>query len=209
MGTTAKKAKPAKKPKSATSEIKFDGQVSLFVVLMLAIGCGLIITCGLTITEPALPAYIKPLLGIVMIFAAALMFQALKQTRPTKLVLGPSALEVTGPDGKQKYPWGKIESVRVVGAVGCFGDDPFTPIEKRIGLGLFIKNGPEGRLEASEADAILAVGKQDEGARFVDAASTIMKAVRGRQRPGGRGPASAATGPRRAARSEFAQRNVA
>lgn len=202
-------AKAAKKAKQATNEIAFDGNVSLFLVIMLGIGCALIFASVLTIMEPQVPGYIKALMGLVVLSTTALILQGIRHTRGTKIVLGPSALEVSGPYGVQKYAWGKIEAVRVVGAVGCFADDPFNPIEKRLGLGLFLKGGAEGRMEASDADAILAVGSQDEGNQFVDAASLITKALRGRQRPGGKAPGKPQLNSRRPARAEFAQRHVA
>ena len=72
-----------------------------------------------------------------------------------------SALEVSGPEANAKFPWSKIDAVRVVGATGSLGDDPMVPVEKRIGLAIFLKDGKESRTEGGQADAILAAGTRE------------------------------------------------
>lgn len=197
--------KPVSK-KHATNIIEFPGRVHAFTVLLLLLLAATVFTIGLLITEPELPFLIKPPLLLVALTAGLLAFSIVNQMRATKIVLGPASLQVSGPNGSGTYAWGKIEAARVVGACSCFADNPMTPAEKRIGLALFLRAGGEGRVDAAEADAILAVGDQIDGTKFVDAATAITKAVRSRQRSN-KPVAAAQTKTRR--REQFAQRGVA
>lgn len=201
------KAKKAAKSKHSPNVISFPGRGHTFLLGLILVASAVAVSILFLLREPQLPLLAKPPLAIVMICAVGLVITALKQTRATTLLIAPAGLEVSGPNGKAQYAWNKIETVRVVGAVGTFADDPFSPAQKRIGLALFLRGGNEGRVEAHEADAVLAVGDQDQGEKFVDAAAQITKTLRSRQRGGKAKPtALQAKPPRR--RDQFALRSA-
>lgn len=205
-GDKSAKASKSLKSRQDGGVISFPGHGHAFLLALMAVSAAVALAIVFVLIEPELTILIKPPLILVLICALALISTAFKQTRDTKLVMAPTALEVTGPQGRAKYAWSKIEAVRVVGAVGSFADDPLQPATKRIGLALFLRGGNEGRIEANEADAILAVGDQRQGEKFVEAASQITKALRSRQRGSKSKPVALPGPPRR--REQFALRSA-
>lgn len=179
----------AKKPKKSLADetIVLPPNVHPFLLVLLALSGGVAVSTGLVLGTIELPPYALPVLAITIVMAGLIFTTGVKYLQPTRINLGPSALHVVGPEGDQEFNWGQIDTVQVVGGTGCLADNPFKPSEKRIGLAVFLKGGPEGRNEVSQADAILASGELHQGERFIDIAARISKAHKSRGKPQVRG----------------------
>ncbi|MEL6622424.1 MAG: hypothetical protein AAFQ11_06075 [Pseudomonadota bacterium] len=164
--------------------IKIPARVHPFLIVLLLVASGCALASIATIVLHDIPIYAKGMLLLVTISSAAIAFNCMKFFSGTTITIGEANLEVDGPEGRQSFPFGKIESVQVVGATGSLADDPFRPIEKRIGLAIFLKGGPEGRMDVNQADAILTSGENGQGEMFVNTASKINSAIKKRGTPG-------------------------
>lgn len=176
--------------KLGDEKIVIPGGFHPFLMILIILAGGVAASTTVLFFVNELPVYALPVLGLVILMSALLVMTCLRYTRPTVLKLGPTALEIQGPEGEMNFPWGTIDSVQVVGATGCLADNPFKPIEKRIGLAVFLKGGPEGRNDVSQADAIICAGEMQQGERFMAATQSIMRAIKKR----GKAPGRAAKG---------------
>ncbi|MEL6871906.1 MAG: hypothetical protein AAFO62_03730 [Pseudomonadota bacterium] len=184
----------SKKSKSTSEKIRLPGRFHPFLIVLALVGLVLGSTTSILFVTNELPIFMFPLLGIVALSAFATTVVCIGFMLGKTLEFTTHELIVHAMTGNEKYRWVDIEALKVVGASGSFGDNPFTVMEKRISLALFNKGGREGRAEAHEADVILASGDIDSiGERFVKATQQASSAIRKREtaaRNAGSKPAS-------------------
>ncbi|MGF1649216.1 MAG: hypothetical protein ACFCUN_02065 [Hyphomicrobiaceae bacterium] len=184
IGTTDRSGRGGK---GAPTDITIPGRSHPYLLVLTPLSAAVMIAGLALFFTNELPLFFMPFLLLTITLATFVLVATLKEFQPVKLKLNPHGLEVSSGHGKRAFAWSQLESVRVVGATGSLGDNPLIPAEKRLGLAVFLKNGTEGRLEANQADAILASADPDFGERLVEISRNIMKVAASRQRIGSGG----------------------
>ncbi|MEO1264631.1 MAG: hypothetical protein AAFV26_02875 [Pseudomonadota bacterium] len=183
----------SKKTKSIPESIPLPGRFHGFLLFVALLALTLAIATSLLFVVNELPLFMKALLGVVVLSAFATVVVCISFMCGKSLEFTPHELIVHSVTGAERHRWVDIEAVKVVGASGCFGDNPFTASEKRIALALFKKGGREGRAEAHEADDIIISGDIDKhGERYVRVTQYAAKAIRMRETATRGKPAAAA-----------------
>ncbi len=172
----------SKKAKGTLENIRLPGRFHPFLLVLTVLGFVLGSATAMLFVTNELPVFMFPLLGLVAVSAFATSVVCIGFMCGKTLEFTTHELVVRSMLGTEKHRWVDVDAMKVVGAAGSFGDNPFTVMEKRIGLALFKKGGREGRAEAHEADVILASGDIDShGERFVRATQQASTAIRKRE----------------------------
>lgn len=123
-----------------------------------------------TLVTAALNQPPLPLLGLFLAVVAscsALALAAGQTVMGTKLTADRDGLQLKKFLDEQRYNWDQVEDVKVLAATGTFADDPFTEVNERIGIGLFLRGTDRVREHEFDADVILCAGTKEEAATLV------------------------------------------
>lgn len=132
------------------------GLPGLIIAVLLAIAA---------INQPPLP--LLALFLVVGVSCGALSLAAVQSIVGTKLIADSEGIKLNKFLDEQRYTWDQVESVKVLASTGTFGDDPFTEVNDRIGVGLFLRGLNRTRENEFDADLILCAGTKDHAAELV------------------------------------------
>ena len=146
-------------------EIELPGAAHTLAYVLIALPA---IIIALVLATAALTKPPLPLLGLLVVVGAccgALAFVASQHVSGTKLVADADGLILKRMFGEQRYNWEQVEGMKLLAATGTFSDDPFTEVNDRIGIGLFLRGEDRIRENEFDADVMLCAGSKEDAAQ--------------------------------------------
>ena len=105
----------------------------------------------------------------------ALICLALQHFCSTSLVLNSEGITINRFLNAETFAWRDVANIDVIPATGTLMDNPFCPLEQRVGVGLTLRNSVQSSKEASSVDVIIAACDATHTIRMMQLAERIQQ----------------------------------
>ena len=125
--------------------------------------------------QPQTSPVLLALLILVGISQTALIYIALQHFFSASLTMNGESITINRFANSETYAWRDVASIDVIPATGTLLDNPFCPLEQRVGVGLTMRNSIQSSKEASNADVIVAACDATHTIRMMQLAERIQQ----------------------------------